>query len=500
MSLEDGGQASSSPVSLVRGRSFTGIFTSASPPPTAPPKHVPGWQMWSSLLVMCALAACAVRGLHSELQTHHSELNAYRAEVQAYRDAHSAMQQRAAATTSADGETLKHILGELAELKAKVASDGSLTRTEASLSAKATQSAVKEATDGILSKLEHTAATSHETATEMTAKLEQVARSAQEAIAQLETKFMQTRPPPADSLAAASAATNVPAVRLAPVRRLQSPPAAPVNPVPPPPPAPTKVVEVQFLFDAAGLTSASASLYWLRRNQSEHHYAEIAAGGRAWERTHAGECWRVRDSSTGNMLLSRWCATSEPRQLCRITAQEAVVLEFSFPKQPLLSSESITIVETTPVGGPALGRLASARELKVGTLSRGGFLTAPTRAGATFHVVDGRTNRLLQSVTATSEQLQYVTVGAGSVSLEFVAERNASKALSIFRVRADGDEHWVRSLAAGEAARVSALAGEAWVVREQLRDALVARVTATAEKSQRIYVAEAALTKSPSDT
>lgn len=246
-----------------------------------------------------------------------------------------------------------------------------------------------------------------------------------------------------------------------------------------------RVVEVKFEFSAEGLSNKGATLYWLRKGSSEYAYAEISPGGHAFERTYPGDCWRVSDSTTGNHLLSRYCATAEPHQVVRIAAKEQVLVEFAYPQQGTLSAESIEIVETREAS-----ELGSS-SFKVGTIARGHFLTAPAQAGATFTVRESGTSRLLMQVVATGEERQYVTVGATAVTIEFVAQRNAARSLSLLRVRADGDEHLERSLAAGEAARVHSTVGEEWVLRSQgRRETVVMRATATADSSQRIYIAE----------
>jgi len=80
-------------------------------------------------------------------------------------------------------------------------------------------------------------------------------------------------------------------------------------------------VEVIFRYEpAAGARAAGgASLFWLGKRskdgtQQEVKYTEIPAGLRVLERTHPGDCWRVRHAVTGALLLDKHCATIEGRQ------------------------------------------------------------------------------------------------------------------------------------------------------------------------------------------
>jgi len=257
---------------------------------------------------------------------------------------------------------------------------------------------------------------------------------------------------------------------------LPSPPAAPER-------GQSRFVEVKFELESNSLTSHGATLYWLRKNISEHAYAEIQPGGYQFERTYPGECWRVCDSFSGNQLMSQYCATTEPQQHVRITAKQHVLVEFAYPQQGSLTADSIEIIETheATAGSPSI---------RLGAITRGHFLTAPAIAGTTFDIRETGTGRLLQQFRASGEERQYITVGAKAVKIEFVADRFASRPLHLLRVRPDGDEHLERALEPGEGARVLSSVGEEWVLREKWREAVVMRATATAEASQRILIAE----------
>jgi len=447
--------------SLVRTRSFSGVFTSSS---VASPRHH-RFAGWVAVLLAIGLVSCTYT------------LSRLRAEVAASGQEHADLQR----------DTLRRmdaIVVELAVLRKEFRQSVAQSTAETS--------GARTAIDGVAATLgEHSISITtklERLATTTTAIPDQLSRlghvasssavdSLAEQLSNIESKMIQPAPPASPLLPMTAATAQPPAAQK---HTEHIPP-----PAPPPRPAartPNRFVELKFEFDSTGLDSKSATLYWLRRGMYEHAYAEIAAGGHAFERTYPGECWRVCDSVTGDQLITRYCATSEPQQVVRISGTHSeVTLEFAYPDahHDRLSADSIEIIETSP------GRPRSS----VGHVSRGHFFTAPTFVGATFDVLEMRTARVLKKVTASAAAFQYHTIGADSVRLEFVTPRHAMSTLTLSRVRADGEEHLVQLLEPGEAARVVGWAGEVWNVREKSRDAVVMSVTASAEPSQRIYVA-----------
>ena len=79
------------------------------------------------------------------------------------------------------------------------------------------------------------------------------------------------------------------------------------------------MVEVTFSFEPRDGAARAASLLWLGKRgadgtHAEVKYTEIPRGMRVKETTRPGECWRARDAATHAILLDKHCATIEPHQ------------------------------------------------------------------------------------------------------------------------------------------------------------------------------------------
>jgi len=286
-------------------------------------------------------------------------------------------------------------------------------------------------------------------------------------------------------------------------RRLsESTPPGVVHSIAPAPPkaSPSTFVKVTFRYKPTGLPGNHALLYWLGNSkvETEHLYADVPPGMEVLEMTRPGECWRVRDATTGNDLLPRYCATAQPTQLVEITAQKDVVVDFLLPKE---MSAGLFNAASTDGRGPAPSAIElyedatsvapqqHTKASRVGTLSRGAHLAVQTHAGAKFTAREVGTGRLIASFAASTEAKQYATIGHGAaVSIEFASPRDAAKAVSLYHVRDDGEEHLHAKLAPRTSLRVETEAGERWVVREPRADKQVLTLTASAEAFQRIDV------------
>lgn len=290
----------------------------------------------------------------------------------------------------------------------------------------------------------------------------------------------------------ATAKTAATPATLSPVAaRVPTPSSARAQLLPPPPPAPRRPVQLVFRFDGGNLSPSAktASLYWLSQNSSEHLYSEIPRGMQVVETTQPGHCWRVRDSHSGNHLVTRYCASSAPRQDVVIKGQRDVVVEFSFPKLAAtsqLTASSIAILEVHERDQVAQASTGS----HVGVLPRGGHLMTEAVAGAAFIAVESGTGRVVGRTTLTFEAKQYVTFGSQDLTanVEFVAPRTASHAFSVYHKEADGEEHLRASLKPGEAVRVHSTVGSEWVVREKESDRHVMELTTATAATQQVHI------------
>lgn len=262
-----------------------------------------------------------------------------------------------------------------------------------------------------------------------------------------------------------------------------------------PPPSP---VHVSFGFEGGTGLGHFASLYWLSHNSdtnaTEHLYAEIPAGKAVLEQTYAGECWRVRDSVTGNHLISKYCTSAAQRQTVHIRGAALATLEWHYhPAATQLSAPSIDLYE---LPGPAPGGYPSTAKhprALVGRIVSGGHLSTRAKPGTRYLALESGTGRELGLHTVRAEAKQFVTLGAGAVSLEFVnggrSSGGSTRRLAIFEVKT-GDEERLRhaSLQPGQAVRLTGMAGERWVVRESDSDRVVLEFAASAEPSQRVHI------------
>lgn len=286
-----------------------------------------------------------------------------------------------------------------------------------------------------------------------------------------------TLPPHAKPPPAAAAPTE-----LANLRSLTAS-MAPHAPPPSPPP-----VFIVFRFPGGGELGATASLYWLSHvNATEHLYSEIPEGKSVTETTLPGECWRVRDTTSGNHLLSRYCATEEKRQVVDIKPQHSVHLDFHYYDAggggggaPLAARTIELYAEAAVPTGP--------RSL-LGRMPCGGHFSTQVHAGARVLALESGTGRQLAQYTATPEARQFVTLGSDAVHLEFISPRDATGDLAIFEQKG-GDVERLRhsKLAPGQAVRLPSAAGERWVVREAASDATVLVLTAGTLPRQRIQL------------
>lgn len=268
----------------------------------------------------------------------------------------------------------------------------------------------------------------------------------------------------------------------------------------PKPAADAAFVTVVFKYHPAPPLAANhALLYWLgsRGTETEHQYSDVPAGMEVHELSRPGECWRMRDAVTGNDLLVRYCASAAPRQEVLVGGQTDVLVDFHLPHTQRQAAGQLGVHGLAS----GLSSAASAVELfeevaaaapeehgkatRVGALGRGSHMVVQTRAGARFRALEVGTGRLIATYAATHEAKQYATVGHGLlVNLEFASPKRASKALAIFHVRNDGEEHLHASLAPQAVLRVPTEAGEQWVVRESDSDKLVLALTASTEPFQ----------------
>lgn len=298
-------------------------------------------------------------------------------------------------------------------------------------------------------------------------------------------------------------------------------PPQPTTPPPLPPSSPPTKVRVTFRFPPDERLGSAAHLYWLSHaNSTEHLYSELRAGMQVDETTFVGECWRVRDASSGNHLLTRYCATNELKQVVDIAPADDVIVEFHLPKaatdasslQVAPSAEAVFVFgeidEAAPPTDPrpdgALPRLlrppslSSApsrnlpRRVRYGVLGGGGHLSVRAKPGSRFVFVESRSGRELGAITASGEARQFVTVGGealGRVSLEFISPREAAGALSIFRRVKGDEEHLVHArLAPSHTVRLTGITGDEWIVRTRDSDRAILSLVATSAPLQRVFV------------
>jgi len=285
---------------------------------------------------------------------------------------------------------------------------------------------------------------------------------------------------------------------------LEKPPApapAPVSspapthqpPVPPrhvapsaPPPLDNGFVNVVIRYKPEGLPGNHAHVYWLGfGTDSEHLYADLPPGMEVHEKSRPGECWRVRDATTGNDLLPRYCASTAPDQTVEVTSQRDVTVDFHLPQTRGAATgrfsatvPSIELFEDATAVAPTEHSTPS----RVGTIVRGGHLSVQTHAGARFTAREAGTQRVIATFEASSEAKQYATIGHGEqVTVEFAQARGATKALALFHVHGDGEEHLHAKLDARETLRVTTEVGEKWVLREQRTDKSVLTLRASTQ-------------------
>lgn len=285
------------------------------------------------------------------------------------------------------------------------------------------------------------------------------------------------------------------------------PPVAHVNPPTPPLPDGSHVhesgpqqsdyVNILVQYRQGALPGHDALLYWLGHNETEHLYSTIPAKMQVNELSRPGECWRIRDATTGNDLVERYCATSEENQVLTITDAQEVALDFHLPPASHSTHgalESASAVEIFELLSPELpdepeSTLEGSGERRVGTIYHGSHMSVKTQAGTRFHAYERHSRRLIAAVTASVEQKQYITIGHGEdVALEFASPRGSKQQLAIFHVRDDGEQHLHANLDAGTALRVRTVAGEQWAVRLRATDALVVALTASSEAFQRVDI------------
>ena len=205
----------------------------------------------------------------------------------------------------------------------------------------------------------------------------------------------------------------------------------------------------------------------------------------------------MRDAATGNDLLARYCATSESNQLVDVGAVQDVVVDFHFPHKAsgtaatsavqagsnAFPASSVELFEEPVDGGSA--------PVKVGSLSRGNHLAVSTHGGRRLRALESGTQREVAAFVVTYEAKQYVTIGSGEeVALEVALPRDDKKVYGVFNVHRDGEEHLEATLKHGASKRFVTMAGERWIVREQLSDTVVVDYTTGSTGFQKIGLPE----------
>lgn len=460
--------------SVLRARQFSGVYSSSVPPVTPQNKVAQCWVLPTCyFMALLLMVGASTRSSTRDFDTLSSQ-------TQELRHALSALQRDIAALANRDSALRTDITARLDRMPTELAEHMSSINSDLRDDLMARLDQMSTTVDAMPASLaDHLSSAMETTSAVSAAGASAIVGQFAEHFATLESALEHKWSKVEDIAAAAPTAS----AGSAPLQPTIPQPTSPASPPAAPERGRSRFVEVKFELDSNSLTSHGATLYWLRKNISEHAYAEIQPGGYQFERTYPGECWRVCDSFSGNQLMSQYCATTEPQQHVRITAKQHVLVEFAYPQQGSLSADSIEIIETheATAGSPSI---------RLGAIARGHFLTAPATAGTTFDIRETGTGRLLQQFRASGEERQYITVGATAVKIEFVADRFASRPLHLLRVRPDGDEHLERTLEPGEGVRVLSSVGEEWVLREKWREAVVMRATATAEASQRILIAE----------
>jgi len=243
---------------------------------------------------------------------------------------------------------------------------------------------------------------------------------------------------------------------------------------------------VTFAFARTPLLGGSAELFWLSDNATERWYASLPAGLEVTERTYPGQCWRARDATTGNHLLS-YCATLAPSQTVAIAPAGAVRLDFHFSPTAKLAP-SATVVEESAGRAPTT----------VGTLRQGGTLSVQASAGARYRVVEGGSGKTIARQTASHEAEQHVDIGS-PVVLRFSVQPSrfhvggeAGGRLSLYWSWAGeggfGAEHLEATLAEGETRSIATMSGERWIVRDAAGRQVRAVVAADAPAEQAVVL------------
>lgn len=294
---------------------------------------------------------------------------------------------------------------------------------------------------------------------------------------------LEKRPPPS--------APHVPARAPPPAARSGAVAAAVSSPAPPPQ---NGFVKVTFRYKPEGLPGNHALVYWLGRDmETEHLYADLPPAMEVVETTRPGECWRVRDATTGNDLMARYCATTAAEQIVEVGRQTDVLVDFHLPHAVRDDAASILGL-AAPAAAVEVWEDATevaphehSKAARVGTLGRGGHLSVATHAGARFTARELGTGRVLASFNASSEAKQYAMIGeAHAVSVEIASPASATRAVAVFHVRDDGEEHLHAALEPRATLRLSTEAGEHWVVKDQASDKRVLALVASTEPFQRV--------------
>ncbi|KAG8469342.1 hypothetical protein KFE25_007860 [Diacronema lutheri] len=301
-------------------------------------------------------------------------------------------------------------------------------------------------------------------------------------------------------------------------------------------------VRLSFEFPPTQLLSEGASVYWVSELDTlELWYADVRQGQPPLVQvTNAGERWRVRDSASGNHLLS--VTASERDETVLIVPASTVSVEFHAPdvrrtrrllvgaaaaavadgaRLPDEAAEAARALRAQPqdeqpelrlfkagdepiasVGTPSAERHVGINDRAVGRLASDGRLTVRATAGDLFVVADS-SGRVCAEHAATHELHQHVNVycappgqslPTGSqdgrhVRVEFVLDSSAAGSASVLRL-CDAPRAWHREaeLQPREALAVLTEPGEWWRVRDATSGRVLADVVVSAQPFQRIVV------------